>query len=62
MVAGEGYVELRRILVAFAFHLEERLEDHERDDEFDDGVRVMDSHDLNLDELRLAFDQRLVFR
>jgi hypothetical protein len=62
VVAGEGYVELRRILVAFAFHLEERLEDHERDDEFDDGVRVMDSHDLNLDELRLAFDQRLVFR
>ena len=62
VVAGDGYVELRRILVAFALHLEERLEDHERDDEFDDGVRVMDSHDLNLDELRLALGQRLVFR
>ena len=62
VVAGEGYVELRRILVAFAFHLEGRLEDHERYDEFDDGRRVIDSHDLNLDELRLAFDQRLVFR
>ncbi len=62
VVAGEGYVELRRILVAFAFHLEGRLEVHERYDEFDDGRRVIDSHDLNLDELRLAFDQRLVFR
>jgi len=62
VVAGEGYVELRRILVAFAFHLEGQLEDHERNDEFDDGRRVIDSHDLNLDELRLAFDQRLVFR
>ena len=54
VAAGDGYVEIRRILITFSLH----LDDEERDDEDE----AFDYHHLTLDELRLALGQRLVFR
>ena len=61
VVAGDGYVELRRIFTTFTLRLEERVEDEELREEEGDFI-CHDCHDLDPDELRRAFDQRLVFR
>ena len=63
VVAGEGYVELRRIFMTISLHLEERVDPENEELREDEGDSIRhDCLDLNPDELRLAFDQRLVFR
>ena len=61
VVAGDGYVELRRIFTTFTLRLEERVEDEELREEEGDFI-CHDCHDLDPDELRLVLGQRLVFR
>ena len=58
VAVGEDYVELRRILVTFSLHLHRPLTEDDSDDE--EGFVSIKC--LNLDEIRRAFDQRLVFR
>jgi len=58
VAVGEDYIELRRILVTFSLNLfEERVEYN-----LDDEDHFSEEHQMNLDELRLALGQRLVFR
>ena len=61
VAVGEGYIELRRILVAFDLHLE-RVREERVDDDSDDENQFIDHHFLTLDELRLALGEHLVFR
>jgi len=58
VAVGEDYVELRRILVTFSLHLKRPL----TEDDSDDEEGFVSIKFLNLDEIRRAFDQRLVFR
>ena len=61
VAVGEDYIELRRILVTFDFHIH-RLREEPFGDDSDGMNEFVDYHHLNLDELRFALGQRLVFR
>ena len=58
VAAGDDHAEIRRILITFSLNLfEERVEYN-----LDDEDHFSEEHQMNLDELRLALGQRLVFR